>query len=175
MNETRRNEYVGYEYKEMVIDSEKISRYLDGYQNFGWNMDENQPPLKESGKVRLRLKRDRKIMNKTELTRLQRHFEDCMNQIDALEQSKTSKATIASLVIGMIGTAFMAGSTFAVVNDPPIIWLCILLAIPGFLGWILPYFVYSTMVRRHTGVIAPLIEDKYNEIDSICEKGNGLL
>ena len=42
----------------------------------------------------LRLKRDRKIVNKTELTRLQRNFEACVREIQSLENSKTSKATI---------------------------------------------------------------------------------
>lgn len=167
--------YVGYEYKERNVAGSKVSQYLDGYMNFGWIPDETMQQMKEGTSVMLRLKRDRKIMNKAELTRLQRHFEDCMNQIDALEKLKTSTATAAALAIGIIGTAFMAGSTFAVTNEPPIIWLCILLAIPGFLGWILPYFVFGAIVRKRTGKITPLIEDKYNEIYEICEKGSRIL
>ena len=91
----------------------------------------------------LRLKRDRKIVNKTELTRLQRNFEACVREIQSLENSKTSKATIWALAAGVIGTAFIACSTFAVTADPPKILLCIIFAIPGFLGWILPYFLYE--------------------------------
>lgn len=177
MNETEGNtkDYVGYEYKEIVVDASKVSQYLDGFENFGWITDENGMPVKENGKVMLRLKRDRKIMNKVELTRLQRHFEDCMNQIDTLDKSRTSMATALAIVIGMIGTAFMAGSTFAVVNEPPIIWLCILLAIPGFAGWIAPYFVFRALVRKRENIVNPLIEDKYDEIYEICEKGSHLL
>lgn len=52
--------------------------------------------------------RDRKLVNKTELTRLQRNFEDCMHQIDALEQSKTSRGMMISISIGIVGTIFMA-------------------------------------------------------------------
>ena len=59
--------------------------------------------------------------------------------------------------------------------QPPIIALCILLAIPGFLGWIFPYFVYRKVVRKETEKINPLIEKKYDEIYEICEKGNKLL
>ena len=69
----------------------------------------------------------------------------------------------------------MAGSNFAVVADPPIIWLTILLAIPGFLGWILPYFLYQMLVRKKTMEIEPLMEEKYDEIYTICEKGTNLL
>ena len=91
--------------------------------------------------VILRLKRDRKIINKMELTRLQRNFESCVREIDMLEKSKTSAATVYALIIAVIGTAFMAGATFAVTAQPPHISLCILFAIPGFIGWIHPYFI----------------------------------
>ena len=109
-----------------------------------------------------------------ELTRLQRHFEACANEIKALEKAKTSGASAVALSVAVIGTAFMAGATFAAVHEPPIIWLCILLAIPGFLGWILPYFLYHWTLRRRIQKIQPMIEAKQDEIDGICEKGHAL-
>ena len=84
-------------------------------------------------------------------------------------------ATVYALVIGILGTAFMAGSVFAVTAQSPNIILCILLAIPGFIGWITPYFVYKEIVKRQTGKVTQLIEEKYDEIYKICERGNKLL
>ena len=40
---------------------------------------------------------------------------------------------------------------------------------------ILPWFVYKKLLARQTEKITPLIEEKYDEIDAICEKGNKLL
>lgn len=169
--------FKGYDYKEIVVENSKMSQYIDGYNSFGWDFDDNQnfDKVNEYGKIKVRLKRDRKIMNKVELTRLERHFESCMNQIGQLEKSKTTQATAAALSIGIIGTAFMAGSVFAIVNDPPLIWLCILLAIPACLGWISPYFVYLRIRRRRMGIVEPFIEEKYDEMYEICEKGCHLL
>lgn len=183
MDETGRQQknYVGYEYKEMAADSSMASFLLDGYESFGWEMDENLSGYHKTdrtssqNKVVLRLKRNRKIINKMELTRLQRNFEACVSEIETLEKSKTSAAVMYALVSGMIGTAFMAGSTFAVTGQPPHIILCILLAIPGFVGWILPYFLYRRIVGKQTEKLMPLIEKKYDEIYEICEKGNKLL
>ena len=110
-------------------------------------------------KTVIRFKRDRKIINKMELTRLQRNFDACVSQIGQLEKEKTSRPMVTALTVGIIGTAFMAGSTFAVTADPPLIALCIILAIPGFLGWILPYFLYRAGVRKQTEKITPLIEE----------------
>ena len=180
------NNFVGYEYKEILTDREKASMYLDGYMNFGWEADENTqsygtktminiPSYKSGNKAIVKLKRDRKILNKTELTRLQRHFDACMKDIEVMESSKTQNATIWALIIGFIGTAFMTGSVFAVVATPPMIPLCVILAIPAFIGWILPYFIYKKVLQKQSEKVAPLIEQKYDEIYEICEKGNKLL
>ena len=123
----------------------------------------------------LKLKRDRRILNKTELTRLQRHFEADLEEIAALERSKTTAANLFALLTGLLGTAFMAGATFAVVADPPIIWLCILLAIPGFAGWIAPLFLYRAARDKKAWQVQPFIEAKLEEIYQICEKGHSLL
>ena len=173
-------DFVGYEYKEIAAENSRISFLLDGYENFGWELDER---LLESGQGRsaqaaktvLQLKRNRKIINKAELTRLQRNFEACVNEIDKLEKEKTSVATMYAITLAVIGTAFMAGSTFAVTAPSPHYILCIILALPGFLGWIFPYFLYKKVVRKQTERITPLIEAKYDEIYEICEKGSKLL
>ena len=178
--EKEEKKYVGYEYKEIAADSGMVSLLLDGYESFGWEVNDSLPDCSMGGKLGgsrtvIQLKRDRKILNKAELTRLQRNFEACVSEIQTLEGRKTSAATVCSLVPGVIGTAFMAGSTFAVTAQPPHYILCILLAIPGFLGWIFPYFLYKKIVRKQTEKITPLIEAKYDEIYELCEKGNKIL
>lgn len=175
MNEIRKEGagFVGYEYKEISASGERASFYLDCYESFGWTLDERTQ--ESAAKGRLILKRERKIVNKTELTRLQRHFEACMDEIRALEQSRTTSATIWAIVVGLAGTAFMAGSTFAAVHIPPLYVLSAILAVPGFTGWILPWFLYKKLAARRTKVVAELMERQYDEIYEICEQGNQLL
>ncbi|MBU5477898.1 hypothetical protein KQI69_01625 [Eubacterium sp. MSJ-13] len=168
-------EFTSYEYKELNVRDDMASFYLDCYENFGWQQDENFPVQQNGGMLNIKLKRNRKLVNKVELTRLQRHFEADMEDIFSLENSKTSMATLIALSVGIVGTAFMAGSVFAVTASPPIIWLCILLAVPAFAGWILPYFVYKKVREEKTKKVTPYIEEKYEEIYKICEKGHSLL
>ena len=167
--------FVGYDYKEIVADQEDVSMYLDGYENFGWIQDGNVQPMMITGKTSIKLKRDRRILNKAELTRLQRHFDACVHEIKAMEQSKHAAATMIAIGIGLVGTAFMAGSVFAVVAEPPKILLCILLAIPAFTGWLLPPLVYKRQMKKRIEKVTPLIEAKYDEIYEICEKGSRLI
>ena len=169
-------DYVGYDYKTVAIDGVKTSMYLDAYENFGWIPDDSPAARQFTGEVVLKLKRDRKILNKAELTRLGQHFEACMDEIATLENSKTQKATIISIVIGLIGTACMAVSVMAVtLFEPIMIPLCIILGIPGIVGWALPYRLFDIFKKKRATDIAPLIEQKYDEIHEICEKGNALV
>ena len=167
--------YRTWEYMEVSAPDNKASFYLDCYESFGWQQDENFPPQAVRGKVLLKLMRDRRILNKTELTRLQRHFEADLAEIAALERSKTTAADLFALLTGLLGTAFMAGATFAAVAEPPIVWLCILLAIPGFGGWIAPVFLYRAVRDKKARQVQPFIEAKLDEIYEICEKGHSLL
>lgn len=170
--------FIGYDYKEVSAQNELVSMYLDGYQSFGWFPDENGVQIKtgvakrHNRQVNIKLKRDRKILNKTELTRLQQHFEACMEEIVVFERAKTLRATMVAIVIGLIGTVFVALSTFAITHEPPLVLPCILLAIPGFIGWVMPYFAYKAMFKRQQDKISPLIEQKFDEIYEVCEKGN---
>jgi len=168
-------EYVGYDYKTVTVDGDKVSMYLDAYENFGWLPEHPTPARQLGAMVALKLKRDRKIINKAELTRLQQHFEACMEEIASLENSKTQTATIYSIAVGLVGTGFMAGSVFAVTNEPPMILLCIILAIPAFIGWALPYRLFQRLARKRAQEVIPLIEQKYDEVHEICEKGNALI
>lgn len=177
MSEIRKDggAFIGYEYKEIDATGERAAFCLDCYESFGWVLDERMREAGPAVKGKLLLKRERKIMNKAELTRLQRHFEACMNEIGALERSKTFSATIWAVVVGLVGTAFLAGATFAVTHVPPLHVLCTLLAVPGFIGWALPYFLYQKLAAKRAKVVTELVERKYDEIYEICEQGNKLL
>ena len=65
----------------------------------------------------MKFKRDRKVRNKAELTRLQRQFDSCVSEIESLERSKYLRASVFAYIIGVVGTAFMAGSVFAYLAD----------------------------------------------------------
>lgn len=90
---------MGYEYKEIVADGQLVSLLLDGYESFGWEVNNSLPDsstggkLGSSGRTVIQLKRDRKILNKAELTRLQRNFEACVSEIQTLDGRKTSVAS----------------------------------------------------------------------------------
>ena len=177
MSITMRSErnYIGYEYRDISVESDMESLYIDSYECFGWQFEGRQASLLGlgSGTANLKFKRDRKVLNKAELTRLQRHFDSCVSEITRMEQSKTNYASVAAFTIGIIGTAFMAGAVFSYLAS--MIVLCIVLAVPAFIGWISPYFAYRSTFEKKKAKVTPLIESKYDEIYEVCEKASGLL
>jgi len=175
MNATPRNNenFIGYEYKEITVDRDKEGVYADGYPNFGWQLEGGSSPFFGLANVSLKFKRDRRIRNKAELTRLQRQFETNVDEIEKLEQSKTTTAQIAAFTIGLVGTAAMAGSVFAfLAGMTP---LCIVLAVPAFIGWALPYFSFVKLRNKRAAAVSPLIEQQYDSIYDVCERAHGLL
>ena len=175
VSDTTNNEsnFIGYEYKDITTNRDMESIYVDSYQSFGWKLNNRSSLPFGLSSVTMKFKRDRKIRNKAELTRLQRQFEACVNDIDSMEKSKASSASIVAYTVGLIGTACLGGATFAYLGG--MIALCIILAVPGFIGWILPYFLYNSTYAKKTAKVTPFIEGKYDEIYEVCERANSLL
>lgn len=86
---------------------------------------------------------------------------------------KNARAAITAFTIGFLGCVFLGGATFSYLAG--MLPLMVILAVPGFLGWILPYFCYRSILKKHGAKIAPLIEKKQDEIYDVCEKANSLL
>lgn len=124
-----KNSFIAYEYLTQTVSPSMQATYVDGYANFGWQLQESKEGLHG---VTLAFKRDRSITHKSELNRIQKQFEQQMAHVVRLEKSKQSSATSLSLLIGIVGTVFMAGSVFA--WEAALILLSVMLAIPGFLA-----------------------------------------
>jgi predicted Co/Zn/Cd cation transporter (cation efflux family) len=97
-----------------------------------------------------------------------------VTEIERLVQSKTSSASTTALIVGFIGTALMAGATFAFIFAE-MIPLMIALAVPGFICWFIPYQIYKKIRAKRNAKVTPLIEQQYDAIYEVCEKAHGLL
>lgn len=169
----RENNFVGFEYTEITIKQFVSTLCVDGYVNFGWELERTSYPASKPDSVELKFKRDRKNRKNTKLAQLQQKFEECLTEVSKLEASKNNVATLYAMVVGIIGTAFMTGAVFAIVSN--MIPLGVVLAVPAFIGWGLPYFIYKKMLKQQTAKITPTLDQKYDEIYAVCENANTLL
>jgi hypothetical protein len=195
--------FIAYEHRTITVGNDMESIWRDGYKNFGWKLEKNEPAIvkhvwgpilvmlaplalipgspalkmitdhKSEAKVELKFKRSRDIPKKAELNQLQSRFESCAEEIDSLEGSKRSTATATAYLVGLIATVFMAISVFSFLAGS--IQLCILAAIAGFTGWILSYFVYQSVKGSRTRRVGPLIERQYDSLYDACARASMLL
>ena len=164
--------FIAHEYKTIVASRKLSSVYLDCYPSFGWTLDDSYFS-NYSDRVSMTFKRDRQLKNKPEVNKLQRQFEQGVENIAHLENTKRTRAQIIAITVGLIGTAFMAGATFSFLGG--FIIACILLAIPGFVGWGLAYFLFRKFCKKREDEIVPLIDQEFDSLYSSCEKARAVL
>jgi hypothetical protein len=172
MSETKMNEnrFVMNEYLEVNVKQDLVQLCSDCYHTLGWTIMNASTGIES---VKLKLQRDRKIKNRAALCDLQRKCEDAFSSIEKLESSKATKAMVVSMGVGIAGTVFIAGSVFAYLAS--MIPVCVILAIPGFIGCGLPYFLYEKYIKESTEKVSPLIDRNYDVIYEACEKASKLL
>jgi hypothetical protein len=172
MSETmdREKKFIMNEYLEVTIKGNLVPLCSDCYRALGWTIVDTGAGVDA---IKIKLQRDRKMKHRVALCDLQRKCEMAFQAIERLENSKTTKAFAVALGVGLLGTGFMAGSVFAYLAS--LIPLSIILAIPGFLGWGLPYLLYREVIIKSTERINPLIDEKYDIIYEACEKASQLL
>jgi len=197
------NNFVGYEYKAVKVPKELESLWNDSMMNFGWQLEKSQParvkhiwgPLRvmiaplalipgtpfrkmvmdhdSDTEVEMTYKRDKHIANKAELNRLQTQFESYARGIETLEDSKSIGATAGAYAIGLVGTVLMGLATFSYLAGS--LPLMAALAIPGFIAWVLPYFVYHKVKASKSSAVEPKIETQHDNIYDICQKASCVL
>lgn len=201
MNELKN--YTGYEYKRVITDASMESLWKDSMVSFGWEAEKSEAKIVKrlplalwimaaplsllpwrpfqkrlsdhasEKEVELTFKRARKMTQKRELNQLESRFEHCVRAIESMEATKGMTATITASAVGLLGTVCMAVSTFAYLAGMTPAF--VIAAIPGFLGWLIPFFLYKGMKASKERAIIPKIEEQYENIYGICKEGSNLL
>ncbi|MBQ8681828.1 MAG: hypothetical protein IJ509_02850 [Bacilli bacterium] len=180
-------DFVAYEYLTLNVKIDKEALYRDCYENLGWIFINNMALIDREDYfinnydinnhriVKINFKRDRRIKNKIELQSLQRKLEVALKEIERLEGEPNSFGIIWAMIIGMIGTVFLALSVFAITASNPLYIIGTLCGIVGLIGWILPYFVYKKVKTSRELENVSLIEEQYNVIYDSCERAKKLI
>lgn len=165
-------DFIGYEYKNISVPSLDEGLYVDSYRAFGWALESSEQD-KLTSNIVLKFKRDRQIRNKAELSRLQRQFDSYAMQVRGLEAAPKSRARMISLSVGIIGCAFLAGATFSYMSG--FIVAMVLLAIPGFLLWLIAYPSYTRVLAKTTQRNASQVDATYDAVYETTKKASQLL
>ncbi|MFK5160216.1 hypothetical protein ACI3QN_11195 [Propionibacterium freudenreichii] len=168
------DEYTAYEYATVRVPRTFEPLFRDTYPGFGWTVENPRAttsvasvPLgrtQRSETVTLQLKRDRNLKNRDMVRALQEEADTALTTIISLERSKTSRAMVVAVTIGIVGSAFLAGSVFAM--NAGLAVLSVALGALGLFGWVGGGISYRQVKRRRARHVDPLIE---NALDTLHE------
>ncbi len=162
-----------YEHTALRVPRELESVYRDTSPNFGWVIDSVESGRAASGHTTLRLKRDRRIRNRPIVQELQRANRAALTTIDALDRSKKTVPMAIAIIIGVIGSAFLAGSVFALQADA--MGISIVLGAIGLLGWLGGWVSYIVVKARRAPQVDAAIDQQYEIVYDTAQKAAALL
>lgn len=166
--------YVGYEYSSVAVKNHYLHLYEDGYQHFGWSYQGSEAILHKLGYTQMKFKRNRQLENKQALIKAQRVFDGVIQEIDRLEQAKVILPATVAYGIGLVGTAFISLSVFALT-----LWhlplLMVVSAVLGAIAWIIPYFVYVRLKHQKVLKLTPQIDEQYDRLYQLTKDANLLI
>lgn len=168
------SEYVAYDYLNVRAERELEPLYKDTYRSFGWTIEGYGASSPGTGTLTLKLKRDRRIKSRPLVTELQRKAEGALSEIASLERSKSTNPLVLALTIGIVGSAFLAGSVFAITESDH--WgLSIPLGAIGLLAWLAGFLSYGRVRARKTAQLTPVIDRQYDIVYETAEHAAQLL
>lgn len=199
---TNKDNFVAYEYKNIIVKCDFAALYTDCLSNFGWILiDEREygyrpestngslmnksvhphvysvqtPPDKVDGPdmVTLKFKRDRHISNKLEINRLERKCEEALSAIGGLERRNGAYTMGASLGAGIIGAAFLGLGIYSFISSKIVVG--VLLTVVGIAGWGIGFFAHSKVGQKKSAQTEPAIQEQLDIAYSACEQAHALL
>lgn len=170
---TETTAFTPYEYLTIQVDRELEALYKDTYRNFGWTIEGYGTGMPNPATVTLKLKRDRRLPNRPAVIEQQRIAEHALATIASLEQSKQTAPMMAALTAGIIGSAFLAGSVFAITAN---LWLLgIPLGVVGLVGWMAGYVAHGRVRAGRAAKVSPLIDREYETVYAAGEQASHLM
>lgn len=167
--------FATYEYMSRRVKMGDQSRVTDLYEAFGWELTETSASAEGAA---LSFKRDRKIPHKPELDRLQRKAEETKANLDRLERSKKSGASVFSLVFGCLAALVLGGGmslVMTVENSLPALICGIFLGIVGVVLCAVNYPIYRRKADKKTAELIPVIDEQEEKLANLLEQANDLL
>lgn len=165
--------FIAYEYTTVKVDRDMETLYKDAYGNYGWAVDGYGSSTPGAPGVTLKFKRDRRIENRAMVLELQRKSDAALQSISDMERQKSVVPTVAAVSVGVVGSAFLAGSVFALEADHLVV--SIILGAVGLLGWLAGYVTHGRVKSRKIAQLTPQIDAQYDVIYATGEQASRLL
>lgn len=157
---TRSDSFVAYEYTTVDIPPGKASLYSDIYRSLGWIDNGRRDGAESAGHTTLTLKRNRDLADRDLLHHLQLSMEQALHTIARLERSERTRPTAGAAMVGLLGTAFMAGSVFSLLDGLTL--LSIVLGTVGIGLWCVAYPTFRVLRSGRRAAVRTQLDREYD-------------
>lgn len=168
--------FTAREYATVRIPARHEQLHRDTYRAFGWTVEAWRGPaasfVPATSTSILKLTRDRALRGRQALGEFQRQAEGALLRIDALERSRSVRATLVAVILGLVGAAFLAGSVLLLDSGPSIV--AVGLGINGLGLWALAWPASRLTAARRAKRVAPLLDREYDTVYDACERASAL-
>ena len=164
--------FVAYEYTNVDIPREKAPLYADIYRSLGWTDDGHHDGTASAGHVTLTLKRNRDLAHRDVLHQLQKSMEQALHAIERLEASEHTRPTAGAMTVGLLGSVFMAGSVFSLLDDLTL--LSIVLGVVGIGLWCVAYPTFRVLRSGRRAAVRAQLDREYDLIYDHAAKAHQL-
>jgi hypothetical protein len=168
--------FTAREYATVRVPARHEQLHRDTYGAFGWTVEAWNGPAASivpmTSTSTLKLTRDRALRGRQALGELQRQAEGALRRIDALERSRSARATAVAVALGLVGAAFLAGSVLLLDDGPSLV--SIGLGVNGLALWALAWPAHRLTAARRAAQVAPLLDRQYDVVYDACERAAAL-
>ena len=168
--------FITYDYIAKETKKEKERMVIDCYEGLGWELISKEKRIGLS--TILNFRRNRQLKKNEDLKSLQIELDKTLYDLESLEIKKTLSGLTFSLIMGIIGSLILGGGMSLCLLKSENIKLLILGSFIGIIGIIIcgvTYPIYKSIVRKNTTKVLPIIEEKYDQIESILYRANDII
>ncbi|MFT4041624.1 MAG: hypothetical protein QM673_00535 [Gordonia sp. (in: high G+C Gram-positive bacteria)] len=161
-----------FEHSRVCIPTTQEKQYIDGYASFGWEVVGIPRAQGVRGQhTEILFRRDRDTPNRKALDELQSQYETTLAEADRIDNGRSRTPLVVAVVAGLIGSALMAGSVFAL--DDGLTLLSVMLGGNAIGIWLIGYLRHrraTKSVAARAAQEAPAIYAKASDIAARADR-----
>lgn len=169
---------ITYDYKTIKVKREYETIVCDAYENLGWELTNTSASENSLFYINLSFKRNRKIENKMELTKLQEKVDNILANIENLQTKKKNAGVVEGISTDVVGALiFGGGMSMSMLNTASVGLLVggIAVGIVGITVGLLGWLVFKKINKKKNTKIQPILESEFDKLADVCEQAHGLI
>lgn len=166
--------YRSFEYARTVVKNELAQAACDCYEALGFELTDQRSAI-PGGPATLSFRRNRKVLWKAQLAKMQCAMDDTLATIAHLEAEKTRKASGQAIAIGVVSALIFGIGLCCAMVWTSLMVPGIVVGVLGIAGCIFAWLHYRKVYETESARINPQIEEAYDRLATQRKEAQAIL